>query len=284
MASLFRRRLARGPVLLLVAAVGMFSLFLLGEAPAHSADSLVSTNPADIAAGQVLYEEHCESCHGYEGEGGVVSGAPALDNKGAAAADFYLTTGRMPLNAPNDEPLPHHQDFFTATQVSQLVAYINALPIITGKDQFGPTIPNVLPLCSDQTTPTTVDLKASDHPSCVTLSEGQQLYAINCAECHQAAGSGGMLSKGNVIPSLHNATLEQAAEAPLIGPRPMPIFSEFSNAQLSAIAQYVHYLHSPDDPGGAGIGHFGPVPEGFVAIFAGFVLLWFAARMIGNRG
>lgn len=279
------RRLARGPVVLLVLAFAVFSVLFFTQAPAaHSADSLVSTNPSDIAAGEVLFEEHCQTCHGYEGEGGVVTGAPALDDVGAAAADFYLTTGRMPLNAPNNEALRHHQDLFNAAQIRELVAYVNALPVITGKDQFGPTIPTVLPLCADQTTPTTVNLPSTATPSCVTLSEGQQLYAINCAQCHQAAGAGGMLSKGNVVPSLHDANIEQVAEAPLIGPKPMPVFTELSNAQLSAISHYVQYLHNPDDPGGAGITHFGPVAEGFVAILVGFVLLWFAARMIGNRG
>jgi ubiquinol-cytochrome c reductase cytochrome c subunit len=278
------RRLARGPVLLFVLALVAFSVLFLGESPAHSANSLVSTNPADISAGQVLFEEHCQACHGYEGQGGVVNGAPALVNVGAAAADFYISTGRMPLNAPNDEALRHHPDLFTAAQTSQLVAYIADLPTITGQGGSGPTIPTVLPLCQNETTPTTAPLTSTDNPNCVTLSEGQQLYALNCAECHQAAGSGDMLSKANVIPPLRNANLTQLVEAPLIGPRPMPVFSELSNAQLSAIAQYAHYLRNPDDPGGFGISHFGPVAEGFVGIFVGFVLLWFASRMIGNRG
>ena len=38
----------------------------------------------------------------------VVTGAPPLVNVGAAAADFYLTTGRMPLNDPGNEALRHH--------------------------------------------------------------------------------------------------------------------------------------------------------------------------------
>ena len=283
MRSFLLRRLARGPVILFVIALAVFSILFLGESPAHSDNGVVSTNPQDISAGQVLYEEHCQACHGYEGEGGVVSNAPKLTNVGAAAADFYLSTGRMPLNAPNDEALRHHNDVFTPAQTSQLVAYINALPIITGQNQYGPTIPTVLPLCQDETTPT--NLVKADNPDCVTLSEGQQLYAINCAQCHQAAGAGGMLSGGNVIPSLANSTLVQTVEAPTIGPKPMPTFAgALSSAQLSAIAQYVHYLHAPNNNGGFGIGHFGPVGEGFVGIFIGFVVLWFASRMIGNRG
>lgn len=268
------RRLVAGPAALLALALVFFSALMLTESPAHGSEALVSTNPVDIAAGQALYQAHCQSCHGYQGTGGVVQGAPALVNVGAAAADFYLTTGRMPLNAPNDEALRHHP-LFDPTQIRQLDAYVNALPTITGTNQYGPTIPTVQPVCPAGVTTSN---------SCVTLSEGQQLYAINCAQCHQAAGSGGMLSKGNVIPSLHDANLTQAAEAQLIGPRPMPYFSDLGIHQISAIAHYVEYLHNPDNPGGFGISHFGPVAEGFVAILAGFALLWFAARMIGTRG
>ena len=286
MSSLYRnlkgRRAFRGPLLLLAFGVVVFSVLFMTQSPARSQDATVSTNPADIAAGGVLFQEHCQACHGYQGQGGVVNGAPALVNVGAAAADFYLSTGRMPLNAPNDEALRHHSEF-NEQQIRELDAYVNALPQITGKGTQGPTIPTPEPLCSDQTTANTANLATTD-PGCVTLSEGQQLYAINCAQCHQAAGSGGMLSKGNVVPSLHDANIIQAMEAPIVGPKPMPVFSQFTNAQLSAIAQYVHYLHSPDNPGGAGISHFGPVAEGFVGILVGFVLLWFAARMIGNRG
>lgn len=272
------RRLLIGPVVLFGLSMVVFSVLTLTQSTAKAQEALVSTNPNDIAAGAVLYSEHCQSCHGYQGEGGVVGGAPSLVDKGAAAADFYLTTGRMPLNAANNEALRHHS-MFTPAQIRELDAYINALPQITGIGGSGPTIPTVEPLCTNQAT-----LAAQSEKGCVTLSEGQQLFSINCAQCHQAAGSGNILSNGNVIPSLDNASLTQVAEAPLVGPKPMPIFSELTNAQISAIAQYVTYLHNAPNPGGFAIGRIGPVAEGFVAILGGFFLLLFAARMIGNRG
>jgi ubiquinol-cytochrome c reductase cytochrome c subunit len=275
---LWRRRLIAGPAALFGIAAIVFSVLFMAGSPAHGQGSLVSTNPADIAAGANLFENHCQSCHGYQGQGGVVKGAPALVNVGAAAADFYLTTGRMPLNAPNNQAL-RHRPYFNPTQISQIVAYVNALPQITGTNQHGPTIPTVLPACADQTTTTT-------SPDCVSLAQGQALFAVNCAQCHQAAGSGGMLSKGNVVPSLHNANVTQVAEAMRVGPPPMPVFGpgQMNEQQVSAIAQYVQYLHKASNPGGLPISHFGPVAEGFVGVLAGFVVLWFAARMIGTRG
>jgi len=272
--SVRSRRLSAGPLALMALAVVAGSVFFMTGSQAHGQSNLVSTNPADIAAGAQLFSAHCQSCHGYQGEGGQTS-APPLVSVGAAAADFYLSTGRMPLNNPSNEALRHHP-FFDATQISQLVAYVNALPAITGTNQAGPTIPTVEPLC-----PT-----ATAAPSCVTLSQGEQIFALNCAECHQAAGSGGILSKGDVVPSLHDANITQVAEAIRVGPKPMPVFGpdQMSDQEMSAVANYVQYLHKPSDPGGLGISHFGPVAEGFVGVIFGFGILLFAARMIGTRG
>jgi len=95
-----------------------------------------------------------------------------------------------------------------------------------------------------------------------------------------------MLSKGNIVPSLHNASITQVLEAIRIGPKPMPIFgnNQLSDRQASAIAQYVQSLHYPANPGGLGIGHFGPIGEGFVGIIVGLGVLLVASRLMGNRG
>jgi ubiquinol-cytochrome c reductase cytochrome c subunit len=267
------RRLLAGPFALIALAIVAGSIFFMVGPRAQGQSNLVSTNPADIRAGELLYQASCQSCHGFQGKGGQTS-APPLVSAGAAAADFYLTTGRMPLNNPANQPI-RHRPYFTPLQIRQLVAYINILPLVTGSPP-GPTIPTVGPAC-----PT-----AEPAPGCSTLSEGERAFAINCAQCHHAAGAGGILSKGNVVPSLRNANLTQVAEAIRVGPRPMPVFgpAQMSDQEMSAIAHYVQYLHHPSDPGGLGLGHFGPVAEGFVGVVIGFSLLWFATRMIGTRG
>jgi ubiquinol-cytochrome c reductase cytochrome c subunit len=273
-----RHRFA-GPAAVLALGVVAFSIVAYTGTDASGSQLAVSTAPADIAAGQTLFEEHCQSCHGVNGVGGN-NGSPELITAGAAAADFYLTTGRMPLNNPHDEAL-RHRPYFSAEEIRQLDAYIAALPKINGVDVQGPTIPTVLPLCS-----ATEQASGKTPAGCVTLSEGQTFFSTNCAQCHQGAGSGGMLSKGNIVPSLHNANLTQVMEAIRVGPRPMPVFgnNQLSESQASAIAHYVQFLHYPTDPGGLGIGHFGPVAEGFVGIIIGLGALLVASRWIGNRG
>jgi ubiquinol-cytochrome c reductase cytochrome c subunit len=253
----------------LVAAALVVFAVLATTASAPAQVRPVSTKPATIAAGEVLFNNHCESCHGAGGVGGK---GPELLNVGPAAVDFFVSTGRMPLASPNQQPM-RDQPWFNKTEIAELDAYINAIDVANGTP--GIAIPKVDPVCTGKHT-----------KDCVTLSEGNQLFLLNCAQCHDASGSGGMLSHGYVVPSLRQATKTQVAEAIRVGPRPMPNFGpgQLTNEQISAIAQYVTYLSSARDPGGLGIAHFGPVPEGFVAIIFGLGLLLLVARLIGNRG
>ena len=218
--------------------------------------------------GQVLYDQHCESCHG---AGGVGGRGPELLDVGPAAVDFFLSTGRMPLSSPGSEP-QSHQPYFNAAQIADIVAYVNSLDVAHGTP--GPAVPTVTPAC------------ASETAECPTLSEGDQLFLLNCAQCHDASGAGGMLSHGYVVPSLGQATPTQIAEAVRVGPRPMPNFGpgQLTDQQVSAIADYVFHSSTTSGPGGLGIAHFGPVPEGFVAIIFGLGALLVIARLIGNRG
>ncbi len=210
--------------------------------------------PTEVAAGRVLFLAHCSSCHGAQGAG--TSNGPSIVEAGAAAASFQLRTGRMPLAVSGQLPV-RHPPAFPPEQIRQLTAFVASL------DQ-GPPIPTLLP---------------------GNLSNGQQLYSINCAQCHGAAGAGGALGYGDIVPSLHHASRLDVAEAARTGPGPMPVFGPqaLSDQQLSDIATYVEYLHHPDDPGGLGLGHLGPIPEGFVAWVVGIGLLLLVARLIGTR-
>ena len=111
--SLRSRRWLAGPLALIALAVILGSVFFLTTGTARGQNDLVSTNPVDILAGQQLFEAHCQSCHGYQGGGAT---GPALVSVGAAAADFYLTTGRMPLNNPGNQA-SRHRPFFDPQQI-----------------------------------------------------------------------------------------------------------------------------------------------------------------------
>lgn len=280
-----RRRLIAGPLAILGVVAVVFSLLASLGGVSGGATPSVSTNPQVIAAGQQLFDLHCSSCHGVNGVG--TFRAPSLVQAGAAAADFYLSTGRMPLNATNDEPISN-RPFFNQGQIQQLTSYVADLPAINGVAATGPGIPTILPLCTGSAAdnPESVQVAQQKGTStCVTLSFGQRTFALNCAQCHQIAGSGGLLSGADVIPSVQNATLVQVGEAIRVGPGAMPRFGpgQLSEVEVSALAHYAVYLQRPKHPGGARISGFGPVAEGFVGIVVGLGLLLVISRLMGTR-
>ncbi|MDQ2826803.1 MAG: c-type cytochrome, partial [Actinomycetota bacterium] len=198
---------------------------------------------ADVDAGHQLYMIACTTCHGQAGEG-VGDRGPTLIGVGAASADFYLSTGRMPLDRARTEA-ERKRVAYTPVQIRQLVAYVSSLGP-------GPAIPGLAAGSGD-------------------LALGNSLYANNCAPCHSSAAAGGALGHAVYAPALNRATSIQVAEAVRIGPGAMPVFGPdtLDDAQVASIVRYVGYLHRPDDRGGFGLGHLGPIPEGFVAWVVG---------------
>jgi ubiquinol-cytochrome c reductase cytochrome c subunit len=205
--------------------------------------------------GGSLYAGNCLKCHGPGGEG--TDKGPSLKGVGALAADFYLTTGYMPLNSPGDQPHRSPQ-LLTKQEVDALVAYVASL----GQ---GPAIPH-------------------PNPERGNVAEGMQLFTEHCAGCHQIVAEGGYV-KGARVPPLEHATPTQIAEAVRTGPYLMPRFSpkQISDRQLDSIVAYVQYAKHPDDAGGWSIGHIGPVPEGLVTwLIAGAILVALCV-VIGER-
>jgi quinol---cytochrome-c reductase cytochrome c subunit len=215
-----------------------------------------SSDAAKIAEGRQLYVEGCSSCHGMDAKG-VDSQGPSLVGVGAASADFYLRTGRMPLAQPGNEP-QRSEPAYPDDQIDALVAYIGSLG--------GPPIPGV-------------DLAAG------SVSRGAELFGSGCAGCHSITGEGGVVV-GGFAPPLHEATPTEVAEAVRVGPYLMPSFDrdQISDHDLNSIARYVEEaVQQPDDRGGWGIGHVGPVPEGLIAWAVAVVVLLVVARLIGER-
>lgn len=221
-----------------------------GEAPA------AAPPPSDVAAeGQSLFALGCSFCHGMSGQG--VSGrGPSLVGTGAQAADFYLSTGRMPLASPHTHP-ERSKPAYPRPQIDALVAYVASLG--------GPAIPAVDPRRGN-------------------LSDGEKTFALDCSGCHQIVARGGIVP-GSGVPSLQEATATEIGEAVRVGPYLMPRFStgEISTQEVNSLARYILYTRSPADRGGWGIGHIGPIPEGMVAWLLALASLLIVARVIGER-
>ncbi len=252
-------RLAAAAVLLASASAAAAAT----SASASTAGARAQVGPAptpppasEVRNGRELYEVACSSCHGLRGEG--TARGPTLIGVGAASADFYLTTGRMPLDKSGAQAT-RKPPAYSRIQIRQLVAYVASLGA-------GPPVPDV-------------DWQAAD------LSLGNRLYTNNCASCHSSAGAGGALGRDTYAPALDRATPVQVAEAVRIGPGAMPRFGPdtFDDEALAAVVRYVQYLRDPVDRGGHGLGRLGPIPEGFVAWVVGLGAIVLVCRWIGTR-
>ena len=224
-----------------------------GQGPTPSAPATASAGV--VSRGRALFVQACATCHGLNA-GGVPGMGPSLIGVGAQAADFYVSTGRMPLNNPRDPPV-RNTPIFTRAQINDLVAYVGSFG--------GPPIPVVDPRQGN-------------------VSRGFQEFALNCAGCHQIEAAGGIVT-GGIAPPLNRASAVQIVEAMRTGPFLMPRFTaqQLSAYDANSIARYVLETQDPADRGGWGIGHIGPIPEGMVAWFIALVSLVLVARVIGER-
>jgi ubiquinol-cytochrome c reductase cytochrome c subunit len=214
-----------------------------------------------IAPGRVLFEENCSSCHGTDASGSSI--APNLQGLGAGTVDFWLSTGRMPLANPTETAI-RKPPRFSSTEILQIVAFVNSL-YPPGEDNIA--IPSV-------------------NLSGASLSNGENLFVLNCAACHTILGTGDAIADNNYAPSLHQATAYQIVEAMRTGPGNMPRFGPgtLSDQQVTDIVAYVRgQIQHPDDHGGVGLGGIGPVAEGFVALLIGVGGLMLVAYWLGDR-
>jgi ubiquinol-cytochrome c reductase cytochrome c subunit len=235
-----------------------------GQASPSSSASATSPAPAQ-AAGRALYLEDCAWCHGDAGEG--TGRGPSLQGVGAASADFMLSTGRMPIPRPEDNP-PHRSPAYDRAEIDELVAYVGSLGA-------GIPVPSVDPNAGD-------------------LQEGASLYEVNCAACHSSTGIGGALTQGLEAPSILDSTPVEIAEAMRLGGAGavsgnMPRFGpdQVDDRQVNSIVRYIEFLQHREERtgrGGLSLGRWGPVAEGFVAWAVGMVALLLVVRWIGERG
>lgn len=223
----------------------------------QAAEPQSATSAATIAKGHNLFIINCASCHGLNAEGG--NRAPSLIGVGAAAVDFQVGTGRMPLE-DHGAQAPEKPPRFDQAQIDELAAYVASLGA-------GPAIP------------TNLNYQKAN------VSQGLDLWQANCAHCHQVAAQGGVLSYGSYAPSLDAVTPKQMYEAMITGPENMPVFGDktLTPAQKLDIIKYITTMRSEANPGGISIGRTGPVAEGAVAWLAAIPVLVLLTLWIGKR-
>jgi quinol---cytochrome-c reductase cytochrome c subunit len=213
----------------------------------------------DVAAGRKLFLANCSTCHGVNAEGRA--NAPSLIGVGAAAVDFQVGTGRMPL-AQSGPQAPKAPRRLTDQEVSQLAAYVASLAP-------GPAIP-----AADAVDPAKGD-----------AARGALIFRTNCAMCHGAAGKGGALTRGKYAPNLTGSSPTHIYEAMQTGPQSMPVFNDntIQPKDKQDIIAYLTTVNETPNPGGLSLGRIGPVSEGLVAWLIGLTVLIGFAAWLGSK-
>lgn len=262
-----RRRLHRrlaGAVLLLfgLALAGVLAATLTPKPQVAQADQSQS---ALLRTGQQLYETACITCHGANLQG-VQGRGPSLVGVGKAAVFFQVNTGRMPM-VRGEAQAPRKAPTFDLAQTDAMGAYVQSIG-------GGPLVPR------------DANGQIADHSLIGNnVARGGDLYRLNCASCHNFTGRGGALSSGKYAPGLDPATPAQIYTAMLTGPQNMPKFSDrqLSPEEKKDIIAYVRSSSQTMNPGGYGLGGFGPVPEGAAIFVVGMAVAIAIAMWIGAR-
>ncbi|MEO7017123.1 MAG: cytochrome c [Leifsonia sp.] len=208
-----------------------------------SADQPAAASQQSVDQGKKLFQSNCATCHGLEAQG--TGNGPSLIGVGAAAVDFQVGTGRMPMamDGPQAQEKPPQ---FSDDQVKALASYVASLAP-------GPSIP---------------EQKYLDGTG--NAANGAELFRVNCAMCHNVAGAGGALTEGKYAPPLTGVSAAHIYEAMVTGPQNMPVFNDLNiTPQGKAdIITYLKYIQNNPSPGGFDLGSLGPVSEGlFLWIF-----------------
>jgi len=253
--SRHRRGRLAGLVVLLLGLLLTGALYA-SFAPAQAGKA--ESNEELIEEGRQLFLVSCSFCHGQNGEGLLTKDGdnfgPPLTDVGAAAVDFQVGTGRMPMAQPGAQ-VQKKAPVYTEEEVAALAAYVASLGV-------GPAIPDE----SDYSIEGLSDAEREE-----AIVRGGQIFLTNCTACHNFEGSGGAMPRGGYAPKIRGVEPRYIYEAMLTGPQGM---DNFSNGNLSPeekrdVIAYLQSLEDQPDYAGFGLGGLGPVSEGLAAWLVG---------------
>ncbi len=239
-------------------------------APAQAQQA--ETDADQVAKGRELFLVGCAFCHGQNGEGIKTQNGnqigPSLVGVGAAAVDFQVGTGRMPMAQPGAQA-PRKTPAYSDDEVAALAAYVASLGP-------GPAIPAP----GDYSTE-----GLSDDERQEAIVRGGQIFLTNCTACHNFEGSGGAMPRGGYAPKIRGVEPKYIYEAMLTGPQAMDTFSNgnLSPEEKRDVIAYLGSINEAPGYGGFGLGGLGPVSEGLFAWLVGIGSLvgfavWIAAH------
>ncbi|MEP7090836.1 MAG: c-type cytochrome [Nocardioidaceae bacterium] len=256
--------------------VVLLGLLVTGGAYAVLSPASAATDQASqstVTQGRSLFLVGCSSCHGLNGEGIVTKRGtqygPPLAGVGAAAVDFQVGTGRMPMASPGVQA-QKKKVVYSPSEITALAAYVASLAP-------GPSVP----------TTSEYDTSNTDNAAVV---RGGKFWRTNCTACHNFAAAGGALPGGKYAPSLKGVSEKHIFEAMLTGPQQMPVFSNgvLKPSEKRDVIAYVKSIQATPNYGGSPLGSLGPVSEGLAGWLIGIgglvgFAIWIASHSVRSK-
>ena len=254
-----RRHPLAALALLVMALLLTGGLYAVATTTNEAKAETTSYSAQDVQEGEKLFQANCSTCHGMQAQGS--DSGPSLIGVGAAAVDFQVGTGRMPMQMQGPQA-PVKPEQFSQEQTDQLAAYVASLGA-------GPTVPEEEYL----------DIAEGDS------ANGAKVFLANCAMCHNAAGQGGARTRGKYAPSLMGVSEKHIYEAMQTGPQNMPVFNDanITPEEKQDVITYLKTLDNNTTVGGFSLGSLGPVSEGLFIWTIGLVVVigftvWLTSR------
>lgn len=199
-----------------------------GPAAAEAERALALAEGGNAAAGKLAYEV-CSACHLPSGFGRRDGGYPKLAGQHATVLIKQIADIRAQVR---DNPSMHGfvKELRDPRDIANVAAYIESLCIPPGNGRY------TLPDAAEQ------------------IARGRQMFARECADCHQASGQGNKEKRYPVVAGQHYRYLLRQMQDIRDGyrqngdPDMVKTIAKYKNDQLQSMAAFLASLDTPGTP------------------------------------
>jgi mono/diheme cytochrome c family protein len=195
--------------------------------PAPPSLETVLATQGDPRRGANLYVQHCASCHGTQGEGGIGTALRAKSVLSIASDEFVV---RTLLDGRSNTAMPNWR-ILDAQQIADVIVHLRSW------QEPEATWETTIALLRKRSQ----DVQHPDNAAPDPMDTGRTIYAKECAACHGASGEGGLgplLNSQQYLAVAHDEYLFHT----IVEGRPGTAMPSYPSLSSEAIAGLIAFL------------------------------------------